>query len=87
MVSDRAGKACRNKLGQRRGVAQNPFLLARATREHRVLRLEHDPQPGLDGNVCQTRPRFLRLLTGLEGRQAADIRMSLKGVGRLLLKP
>jgi hypothetical protein len=50
MALDRAAAS------KRFGVAYHPQWFARATRL-RVLRLEHDPQPGLDGNAC-ARPRF-----------------------------
>src|SRR5437764_12936235 len=43
MALDQAGGG-----GQRRSAVRNPQLVARATRTIRVLRLEHDPQPGLE---------------------------------------
>jgi len=85
MVLDRADRHDAGRLGERRSVHHNPDLLARATREIRVLRLEHDPQPGLDG-YAYAWPRFLRVLVvGRAGRRCP--RMSLKGVGRFAKAP
>src|SRR5215213_4656674 len=81
MALDYAGR--RN---QRRSVACNSDLLARATRLARVLRLEHDPQPGQNGRACAP-PRFLRVLEAVRRDTPADVRMSLKGVGRLAKAP
>ena len=53
MASDRADRR------QRASVVSNSDSLARATRLFRVLRLEHDPQPGLNG-CTRARPWFLR---------------------------
>src|SRR3954447_17072181 len=43
---------------ERKRAAHNSALLARATRRTRALRLEHDPQPGLNGCTVRRRRGF-----------------------------
>src|SRR3954453_8235788 len=43
---------------ERKRAAHNSALLARATRRTRALRLEHDPQPGLNGCTVRHRRGF-----------------------------
>src|SRR4051794_13461784 len=79
MASGRAGGS------EREGVTHNSDVLARATRRTRALRLEHDPQPGLNG--CTQRAAAVSFLpTGLDWRGNRLIRMSLKGSGRFRLQ-
>src|SRR5436309_2263277 len=79
MASDRADRH------QRRSVVSNSDLLARATRLFRALRLEHDPQPGL--KRLRSRTAVVSSCRKLSGGHSADIRMSLKGVGRSAKAP
>jgi hypothetical protein len=51
----------------------------------RALRLEHDPQPGL--KRLRLRTAVVSSCRKLSGGHSADIRMSLKGVGRSAKAP
>src|SRR3954447_17283881 len=68
---------------ERKRAAHNSALLARATRRTRALRLEHDPQPGLNGCTVRRRRGFFTTDGfGLAGKPPyPDV---LKGLGSFL---